>query len=213
MTMTCPSVIRRSIWLDVGSMRRAGAPNTFGRGGRTEPRPLPSPAVTRLLRSEWLLARRLPGRMRDPRRIAAILLLALTAGLVLAFLWARGELAGSDALAYWTGVQRWLAGSDYYVVVPGNYIPPAVGGAALCLFPVDAVPLPALGAAALEHRLGRLALCACGALHVVRRVGVRPAAAGHGADRGAPRAVVGSQPRHGQHQHTSSRSRRSWPGR
>ncbi len=84
------------------------------------------PCVTSLFRSEWFLARRLPGRMRDPRRIAAILLLALTAGLVLALLWARGELAGTDALAYWTGVQRWLAGSDYYVVVPGNYIPPSV---------------------------------------------------------------------------------------
>ncbi len=84
------------------------------------------PCVTSLFSSEWSLARRLPARMRDPRRIAAILLLALTAGLVLAFLWARGELAGSDALAYWTGVQRWLAGSDYYVVVPGNYIPPSV---------------------------------------------------------------------------------------
>ncbi len=83
--------------------------------------------MTDATRSELALARALPARLRDPRRLTAILLLALTCGLVLAFIWARGQLAGSDALAYWTGVQRWLAGEDIYQVIPGLYIPPTEG--------------------------------------------------------------------------------------
>jgi len=65
-------------------------------------------------------------RLRDPRRLVAICLLAITGGLVLAFIYARGELAGSDALAYWAGVQRWLAGEDIYQVTPGLYVAPPV---------------------------------------------------------------------------------------
>jgi hypothetical protein len=83
--------------------------------------------VTDTTRTELLLARGLPARLRDPRRLTAILLLALIGGVVLAFLWARGQLAGSDALAYWTGVQRWLAGQDIYQVIPGLYVPPTEG--------------------------------------------------------------------------------------
>lgn len=83
--------------------------------------------VTDVVRSELGLARRLPARLRDPRRIAAVVLLALAAGLVLAFIWARGQLAGSDALAYWTGVHRWLSGEDIYQVLPGLYIAPTQG--------------------------------------------------------------------------------------
>ena len=65
--------------------------------------------------------------LRNPRRLPlAILLLAITGGLVVAFIYARGELAGSDALAYWTGVQRWLAGEDIYLVNPGLYVAPPV---------------------------------------------------------------------------------------
>jgi hypothetical protein len=64
--------------------------------------------------------------LRNPRRLLAILLLAITGGLVVAFIYARGELAGSDALAYWTGVQRWLAGEDIYLVTPGLYVAPPV---------------------------------------------------------------------------------------
>jgi hypothetical protein len=56
--------------------------------------------------------------LRDPRRVAAIALLALTGGIVLAFLFARGELAGSDARAYWVGVRFWLAGGDPYAPTP-----------------------------------------------------------------------------------------------
>lgn len=66
-------------------------------------------------------------RLRDPRRLAAIVLIGASAGIVVAFLIARGELAGSDALAYWTGVHNWLNGADIYHVIPGNYIPPSEG--------------------------------------------------------------------------------------
>lgn len=83
--------------------------------------------VTDVVRSELDLARGLPARLRDRRRMAAIVLLAVAAGLVLAFIWARGQLAGSDALAYWTGVHRWLSGQDIYQVLPGLYIPPTQG--------------------------------------------------------------------------------------
>ena len=63
----------------------------------------------------------------EPRRLLAIGLLALTGGLVLAFIWQRGELAGSDALAYWTAVRRWLSGEDIYQVLPGLNVPPSEG--------------------------------------------------------------------------------------
>ncbi len=63
----------------------------------------------------------------QPRRVLAIGLLALTGGLVLAFIWQRGQLAGSDALAYWTAVRRWLTGEDIYQVLPGLYVPPSEG--------------------------------------------------------------------------------------
>jgi hypothetical protein len=63
----------------------------------------------------------------DRRRLLAIAILALTGGIVLALLWARGERAGSDAFAYWTGVQRWLSGQDIYQVIPGIDLPPSEG--------------------------------------------------------------------------------------
>ncbi|MEP7379205.1 MAG: glycosyltransferase family 87 protein [Chloroflexota bacterium] len=63
----------------------------------------------------------------SPRRIGAILVLTLTGGFVLAFLWERGQLAGSDAFAYWTAVHRWLGGQDIYQVIPGVNVPPAQG--------------------------------------------------------------------------------------
>jgi hypothetical protein len=66
-------------------------------------------------------------RLRDPRRLLAIAMIAITGGLVFAFIWARGELAGSDAFAYWTAVHRWLSGEDIYQVIPGLYIPPTEG--------------------------------------------------------------------------------------
>jgi len=47
-------------------------------------------------------------------RVLAIALLAVGLGVVVAFLVARGEAAGADALAYWEGVRFWLAGGDPY---------------------------------------------------------------------------------------------------
>lgn len=49
----------------------------------------------------------------------AIALVSLTGGIILTFLYARGPLAGADALAYWAGVRSWLAGGDaYHAVAP-----------------------------------------------------------------------------------------------
>ena len=58
--------------------------------------------------------RRQTTRLRDPRRIAAIILLSLTFALIAAGLIARGEAAGADARAYWAGVRFWLSGGDPY---------------------------------------------------------------------------------------------------
>ena len=73
------------------------------------------------------LARRDAVRLRDPKRIVAIVLLALTGGLMAAFLFVRGPLGGADALAYWAGVHVWLAGGDPYhpegVFLPYVYAP------------------------------------------------------------------------------------------
>ena len=56
-----------------------------------------------------------------------MLLLGVAGGLILAFLWERDTLAGSDAFAYWTAVQRWLRGADIYQVLPDLYLPPTQG--------------------------------------------------------------------------------------
>ena len=53
-------------------------------------------------------------RLRDRRRLFAIIVLALVAGAFTAGLWARGEAAGADARAYWAAVRIWLAGGDPY---------------------------------------------------------------------------------------------------
>ncbi len=58
--------------------------------------------------------RREISRLRQPRRLLAILLLGLTGGIATAFLVARGELAGADAQAYWAAVRIWLSGGDPY---------------------------------------------------------------------------------------------------
>jgi hypothetical protein len=58
--------------------------------------------------------RREMSRLRDPRRVAAILLLSLTFALILSGLIARGEAGGADARAYWAGVRLWLNGGDPY---------------------------------------------------------------------------------------------------
>jgi alpha-1,2-mannosyltransferase len=58
--------------------------------------------------------RREATRLRQPRHVAAILVLGLATGIGLAMLYARGELAGADARAYWAAVRIWLNGGDPY---------------------------------------------------------------------------------------------------
>ena len=58
--------------------------------------------------------RREASRLRDPRRVAAVLLLSLTFALILSGLIARGDAGGADARAYWAGVRIWLNGGDPY---------------------------------------------------------------------------------------------------
>ena len=53
-------------------------------------------------------------RLRDRRRILAIVLLIITFGCIAAGLVARGEPAGADARAYWAAVRIWLGGGDPY---------------------------------------------------------------------------------------------------
>ena len=71
--------------------------------------------------------RREAARLRQPRHAAAIVLLALAAGIGIAALFARGELAGADARAYWAAVRIWLAGGDPYhptgPFMPYVYVP------------------------------------------------------------------------------------------
>jgi hypothetical protein len=72
-------------------------------------------------------------RLRRPRILLSILLLGLTGGLILAFLHARGELAGADARAYWGAVRVWLDGGNPYQAV-GAYMPWAYAPWTLVLF-------------------------------------------------------------------------------
>ena len=58
--------------------------------------------------------RRETSRLRDPRRIVAIVLLSLTFAAILSALAARGDAGGADARAYWAGVRIWLNGGDPY---------------------------------------------------------------------------------------------------
>jgi hypothetical protein len=53
-------------------------------------------------------------RLREPRRIVAMVLLVLAFAVAMAGLYARGEQAGADARAYWAGVRLWLGGGDPY---------------------------------------------------------------------------------------------------
>jgi hypothetical protein len=66
-------------------------------------------------------------RLRDRRRVIAMVLLMLTFGFIVAGLLARGEAAGADARAYWAGVRIWLNGGDPYnpqgPFLPYVYVP------------------------------------------------------------------------------------------
>lgn len=52
--------------------------------------------------------------MREPRRHAAMLILAVLFAIAFSAIVARGETAGSDAQAYWAAVRIWLEGGDPY---------------------------------------------------------------------------------------------------
>ncbi|MEO7117608.1 MAG: glycosyltransferase family 87 protein [Candidatus Limnocylindrales bacterium] len=68
------------------------------------------------MRREVTLGQRL---MRDRRRLAAVLILGVSGGLVATFLIVRGERAGSDARAYWAAVRIWFgAGDEYHPPAP-----------------------------------------------------------------------------------------------
>jgi hypothetical protein len=56
--------------------------------------------------------RREASRLREPRRVAAIVILGIIFGLFITAGIARGELVGADARAYWAAVRIWLAGGD-----------------------------------------------------------------------------------------------------
>jgi hypothetical protein len=58
--------------------------------------------------------RREASRLRDPQRIASIILLSVTFSIILAGLLARGDAAGADARAYWAGVRLWANGANPY---------------------------------------------------------------------------------------------------
>lgn len=66
--------------------------------------------------------RRQAARLRDPRRLTALVVIGVVLGVFTAGLLARGEAAGADALAYWGSVRIWLAGGDPYTAV-GPFMP------------------------------------------------------------------------------------------
>ena len=120
--------------------------------------------------------RREVSRLRDPRRIAAIVLLSLTFALLLSGLIARGEAGGADARAYWAGVRIWLNGGDPYHPT-GPFLPYVYA-------PVDAAAVRAVGAPAVGRRLVRVARRDDPAAAVDDPLGVPPPAADDGGHRG-----------------------------
>ena len=58
--------------------------------------------------------RREASRIREPQRLAAMLIIAVVFAIAIAGMWARGESAGGDAQAYWAAVRIWLEGGDPY---------------------------------------------------------------------------------------------------
>lgn len=71
--------------------------------------------------------RREVSRLREPRRILAIAIIAVVGGVLAAVLIVRGDAAGADARVYWEAVRSWLAGGDPYhptgPVMPYLYAP------------------------------------------------------------------------------------------
>ncbi len=50
--------------------------------------------------------------LRDPMRLAAVLILVVCGASLVVWIIARGDLVGADARAYWGGVRLWLGGGD-----------------------------------------------------------------------------------------------------
>jgi hypothetical protein len=50
--------------------------------------------------------------LRDPVRLAAVLILVVCGASLVVWIIARGDLVGADARAYWGGVRLWLGGGD-----------------------------------------------------------------------------------------------------
>jgi hypothetical protein len=50
--------------------------------------------------------------VRDPGRLAALIILVIAGASIAVWLVARGDLVGADARAYWGGVRLWLGGGD-----------------------------------------------------------------------------------------------------
>jgi hypothetical protein len=53
-------------------------------------------------------------RIREPHRLAAMLILAILIAMTVAGIAARADAAGADAQAYWAAVRIWLEGGDPY---------------------------------------------------------------------------------------------------
>lgn len=97
----------------------------------TGTRSLPPAARLRAwLGGEWRGGRT---RLGDRQRIVAIILVGLAGGLVTTFILARGELAGSDARAYWAGVRIWLDGGNAFAP-PAPFLPYVYAPWTLSLF-------------------------------------------------------------------------------
>jgi hypothetical protein len=73
----------------------------------TSPRARRAGTIRRALHREVI-------RLRDRRRLAAMAILTLLFAFTIAGMWARGDVAGSDARAYWAAVRLWLQGGDPY---------------------------------------------------------------------------------------------------
>jgi hypothetical protein len=86
------------------------------------PQPIPGGAGTDIGRASPPATRLDLTFLREPRRILAVALIALSGAAVLVFLVVRGELAGADARAYWGAVRVWLEGGDP-MHPPAPYLP------------------------------------------------------------------------------------------
>ena len=136
--------------------------------------------------------RREASRLRDPRRIAAVVLLSLVFAMILSGLIARGDAGGADARAYWAG--RPDLAQRRGPVPPDRPVP------AVRLRALDAAALRALGAPAVGRRLVRLAGRDDPAPALDDPLGLPAATADDGGHRGRPRLPVRGEPRHRQHQ-------------